>query len=122
MVTISIADGNLVVDVQGSHKFFAMKSQITVPLEHVESARHDPEYANRWWHGVKMVGSEFFNVFAAGTFWSTDGFRFWDVRHPENAIVIDLKDEKLAEIVVEVEEPFETIQLIEKALRRNGDG
>lgn len=118
MVEITVEGGNLIIDVLGSHKLFAMKSQLTVPLEHVESVRHDPDHADRFWHGVKFIGSDIPGVFAAGTFWSTDGWRFWDVRHPENAIVIDLKDDKLAEIIVEVEEPFETVRMIERAIAR----
>ena len=44
MVEISIRDDALVVDVLGSHKLFALKSQLTVPLQHAKGARH-PENA-----------------------------------------------------------------------------
>ena len=119
MVDISIADDNLVIDVLGIHKVFALRSQLTVPLSHVRSARHDAQYADRWWHGIKMMGSDMPGVFAAGTFWSSDGWRFWDVRHPDNAIVIELHDEHLAEIIVEVEDPAAMVGLINNAVRRS---
>jgi len=118
MVEISIADNTLIVDILGAHQIFALKGALRVPLSHVRSARHDPEYADRWWHGLKVVGTDIPGVFAAGTFWSSDGWRFWDVRHPENAITIELLDERLAEIIVEVEDPAAMVGLINNAVRR----
>lgn len=118
MVEIRIADDTLIVDVLGSHQIFALKGELRVPLTHVQSARHDPEHADRWWHGLKVIGTDIPGVFAAGTFWSTDGWRFWDVRHAEQAITIELQDERLAEIIVEVEDPAAAVALINDAVQR----
>jgi hypothetical protein len=118
MVEISIHDDALVVDVLGSHKLFALKSELTVPLMHVKGARHDPAHADRWWHGLKMPGTDIPGFFVAGTFWTTDGWRFWDVRHPQNAITIELNHEELAEIIVEVEDPDGLVTMINDAVRR----
>ena len=118
MVTISIHDDTLVVFVLGSHKFFALKSQLLVPLSHVRSARHDPEHAERWWHGLKLPGTDIPGFFVAGTFWTTDGWRFWDVRHAENAVTIELHDDTLAEIIVEVEDPEGAVTMINEAIKR----
>jgi hypothetical protein len=55
-------------------------------------------------------------VITAGTFYQ-DGKRvFWDVHHPEKTIVIDLRDERYNELVVEVSEPEAAVKLIQKAL------
>jgi len=118
MVTISIDDYTLVVDVLGSHQIFALKGELRVPLTHVRSARHDPEHADRWWHGLKMPGTDIPGFFVAGTFWTSDGWRFWDVRHPANAITIELHDDRLAEIIVEVEDPEGAVAMINQAIRR----
>ena len=118
MVEIRIELETLVVDILGSHQIFAMKGEVRVPLSHVKAARHDPEHADRFWHGLKMIGTDIPGVFAAGTFWSTDGWRFWDVRHAENAITIELHDERLAEIIVEVDDPSWAVELINNAVRR----
>jgi len=120
MVEVLIEDDTLVVDVLGSHQVFAFKGALRVPLSNVRSARHDPEHADRWWHGLKVIGTAIPGVFAAGTFWSSDGWRFWDVRHPENAITIELQDERLAEIIVEVEDPERDVAVINEAVRRAG--
>ena len=118
MVTISIHDDTLVVFVLGSHKFFAFKSQLLVSLSHVRSARHDPEHAERWWHGLKMPGTDIPGYFVAGTFWTTDGWRFWDVRDTANAVTIELHDEQLAEIIVEVADPAAVVAMINEAIKR----
>ncbi len=65
-----------------------------------------------------MVGTDIPGVFAAGTFWSTDGWRFWDVRHADRAITIELHDERLAEIIVEVDAPASAVTMINDAVRR----
>jgi hypothetical protein len=119
MVDIRIEDDALIVDVLGVHQIFALKGELRVPLSHVRSARHDPEHAHRFWHGLKMVGTDIPGVFAAGTFWSSEGWRFWDVRHPDNAITIELNDERLAEIIVEVEDPSAAVATINEAVRRS---
>ena len=118
MVEISIEEDTLVIDALGSHNFFALKSQLRVPLTHVRSARHDPEHAERWWHGLKLPGTDIPGFFVAGTFWTSDGWRFWDVRHAENAVTIELHDERLAEIIVEVEDPEGVVAMINTTVRR----
>ncbi len=120
MVEIFIEDDTLVVDVLGSHQVFAFRGALRVPLSHVQSARHDVEHADRWWHGLKVIGTDIPGVFAAGTFWSSDGWRFWDVRNPESAITIELQDERFAEIIVEVEDPERVVAVINEAVRRAG--
>ncbi len=118
MVKLSIKDDTLVVFVLGSHKFFALKTQLLVSLSHVRSIRHDPGHAERWWHGIKMPGTDIPGFFVAGTFWTSDGWRFWDVRHPANAVTIELHDEQLAEIIVEVEDPEAAVAMVNEAIKR----
>jgi len=40
---------------------------------------------------------------------------FWDVHHPEKTIVIDLRDERYNELVVEVDDPEAAVRLIQNA-------
>jgi hypothetical protein len=37
---------------------------------------------------------------------------FWDVRHPENAVVVDLDHEDYDALIIEVEDPEATIDLL----------
>ena len=55
---------------------------------------------------------------AAGTF-HLDGEKvFWDVRDAAKAIVVELADERYARLVIQVEDPRATVDLIEQSVRR----
>ena len=63
-----------------------------------------------------MPGTNLPGIITAGTFY-LDGKRvFWDIRHLEKTIVIDLHDEQYNELVVEVNDPDAAVQLIQNAL------
>ena len=116
MVDLSIAAGVLTMHVRGADKLWAFKGSLEIPLAHVASARADPEVAHGWWHGLRMLGTELPGVITAGTF-HHDGKRvFWDVHNPDNTIVIELRDERYGELVVEVADPQAAVRLIQEAL------
>src|SRR5580704_10125930 len=118
MVEISIQDGSLVCEVEGAHKFWACKSRLTIPLEHVQGATVRSEETQSWWHGWKMIGTDLPGVFAAGVFKLNGKWVVWDVRNPENAIEIDLSDDAYSSLLVEVENPEATVALIQSAMRK----
>jgi hypothetical protein len=116
LVEVSLAEGKLMLHVRGSDKLWALKSTLEIPLVHIATVRVDPERARGWYHGIKMPGTNVPGVITAGTFYQ-DGKRvFWDVRHPEKTIVIDLHDERYNELIVEVDDPEEVVKLIQTAL------
>ena len=116
MVDLSIAEGKLVLHVQGADKIWALKSSLEIPLVHIAGVRADPEVARGWYHGIRMPGTNVPGVIMAGTFYQ-DGKRvFWDVHHPEKTIVIELHDERYNELVVEVDDPDGAMRLIQNAL------
>ena len=111
MVTISIAGDNLMVVVNGIGKVLALRSELTVPLKHVVSAKADPQAASLP-KGLKGPGTRVPGLIYAGTFHRDGEKVFWDVRNSGNAIVIDLKDEDFKQLVVEVKDPKESVELI----------
>jgi hypothetical protein len=65
-----------------------------------------------------MPGTNIPGVITAGTFYQ-DGKRvFWDVHNPDNTIVIELEDERYAELIVEVVNPNAAVELIKTAFQR----
>ncbi len=55
-------------------------------------------------------------MLTAGTF-SQDGKRvFWDVHNPENAVVIELNDERYNELIVEVADPKAAVEVVKAGL------
>lgn len=112
MVDLSISAGNLVLQIRGADKLWALKSSLEIPLQHVAGIRVDHEVARGWWHGWKMAGTNLPGVITAGTF-HQDGKRvFWDVHDPENTVVIDLHDERYNQLIVEVADPGAAVALI----------
>jgi len=63
-----------------------------------------------------MPGTTFPGVITAGTFYQHGKRVFWDVHNPERTIVIDLKDERYNELIVEVEDPNFAVDLVKAAL------
>lgn len=112
MVDLSIEEGKLHLRVEGSDKLWAFKSSLEIPLEHIVGIRTDPEEARGWWHGVRMAGTNFPGVITAGTFIQHGNWVFWDVRNPENAVVISLRDERYEALVIEVEDPEAAVRLV----------
>lgn len=117
MATISIDDDDLIVDVQGLDKLWALKSRLTIPLTNVRGATADPSITSepKGWRGP---GTHLPGVVVAGTF-HQDGQRvFWDVHDKGKAVVIELNDDTYQRLVIEVDDPHATVDLIERAVTR----
>lgn len=122
MVKLSIAARTLHVEMQGHHRFWALRSKLSVPLADIREVRHDPARARRFWKGLKAPGTDIPGVYTAGTFYQGDWRPdFWSVRRPENAIVIRCARESAwDEIIVEVEDPAKEVERLRKALATKG--
>ncbi|MFE7113493.1 hypothetical protein ACFU98_45565 [Streptomyces sp. NPDC057575] len=115
MAHISIDDGNLIVEIDGLDKLWALKSRLTIPLAHVRGATADPGIIKEP-KGLRSPGTHVPGVVTAGTF-HVDGERvFWDVHDPAKAVVIQLADERYARLVIQVSDPRATVALVEDAL------
>ena len=55
-------------------------------------------------------------MITAGTFYQEGERVFWDVHDPEKSVVIRLRDERYARLVIEVEDPSATAAAIQKAI------
>lgn len=116
MVDLSISDGNLLLNVRGADKLWAFKSSLEIPLQHVAGIRADASIAKGWWHGWRVPGTSIPRVITAGTFYQ-DGKRvFWDVHNPANTVVIELRDERYNQLIVEVADPNAALALIQTVL------
>ena len=115
MARVAVAGDDLIVEVEGMDKLWALKSRLTVPLANVRGATADPGIV-REAKGVRAPGTHVPGVVVAGSFY-TEGERvFLDVRDGDKAIVIELGDEKYARLVIEVDDPQGTVDMIEKAV------
>lgn len=85
MTKVDISGDEVVVHVQGWDKLFAFKSELRIPLTHIEEvARADAEV--RVWKGWRAPGTSV-PGFSAGTFYANDGPAFWDVSGAGNKAI-----------------------------------
>ena len=118
MVTIDLLDDILHLHVQGADKVWALKSELSIPLRHVVTARADSEIVHRWRGMLKAPGTAIPGVIRAGTFYYDNKRVFWDIHHPDKALVIKLHDETYNELVVEVFDPDTAAQFIVDAVTK----
>jgi hypothetical protein len=64
--------------------------------------------------GLRAPGTAIPRLLYAGTFYRDDEKVFWDVHDAAKAIVIELIEEDFKRLVVEVGNPAQAVELIEK--------
>lgn len=111
MVQVTRDGDKILFDVEGLHRLWALRSRLEIPRLHIRGARRDAS-AVRAWKGWRAPGTSVPGLITAGTF-HLDGKRiFWDVSNPDNAVVVELEDEKYNELIVEVEDPDAVVSLL----------
>jgi hypothetical protein len=118
MVEIKIEGDKAAFEIEGWDKLWSLRSRLEIPLDHIKGAYIDPQPAMGWFQGLKVAGTDFPNVFRAGTFYQDGGFVFWDVHHPENTIVVELDHERFQKLVIEVADPVTAANKIQTAISR----
>jgi len=113
---VELAEDTLSIHVLGMDRLWALRSHLEIPLSHVAGAEADPELARSWWQGIRSGGTHVPGVITAGTFHQEGERVFWDVHDPEKAIVIRLRDERYARLIIEVEDPLSTVAAIREAI------
>ncbi|GAA5016455.1 hypothetical protein [Kitasatospora paranensis] len=119
MARLSVADGTLIVEVEGLDKLWALRSRLEIPLANVRGATADPGIVHES-KGLRLGGTSLPGVITAGTFRSAGEWVFWDVHNPAGAIVIQLADERYSRLVIEVADPRAAVALVEEAMRAAG--
>jgi hypothetical protein len=116
LTLVNVSDGKFVLEVEGWDKLWSLKSHLSIPIKHVVRVYADSTIAEPWWKGLRIAGTHVPGVIAAGTFYHHGDWVFWDVHHPENVVVIDLRDERYAKLIIEVQDPADTVARLEAAL------
>lgn len=118
MINITVNKEQLTLEVHGIDALWTLNSQLQIPLTHVMGVALDPVLAAQppQEHSSPIHPPHVAAVGTVGTFLQKGRRVFWDVRDPDKAIIIDLKDEEYAQLVVEVEDPRTVMAQIEDAL------
>jgi hypothetical protein len=118
MVSITIDGDQVVLEVHGLDKLWALRSRLQLPLIHIVSAEVNAEQVGRWWHGFKVLGTDVPGLLGAGTFYYHRELVFWDVHDPANAIILSLDHERYRKLIVEVADPADAVERLQAALAR----
>ncbi|MBF6480530.1 hypothetical protein, partial [Nocardia cyriacigeorgica] len=96
-------------------KLWALKSRLEIPLANVRGATVDPGVVKES-KGIRAPGTYLPGVITAGTFYTGGERVFWDVRDASRAVVIELRDERYARLIIQVDDPRATVDLIDQAI------
>jgi hypothetical protein len=116
MVTVTVQGDRVRFEIEGWDKLWALRSHLEIPLEHIIAVRADPEPARGWWHGLRLPGTQIPGLLTAGSFYQSEGFVFFDVHDPERTVVLDLDHEHYKRLVIEVDDPTETVRAMRAAM------
>ncbi|WP_031509382.1 hypothetical protein [Streptomyces megasporus] len=116
MARVTVTDDTLTVEMEGLDKLWAFKGRLRIPLANVRGAARDPGIVHEY-KGIRAPGTHIPGVIVAGTYHRGGERVFWDVKNPDKAVVIELADERYARLVVEVDDPRATVDLIRRAGR-----
>lgn len=116
MVTITVDGDRAIFDVRGLDKLWSFRSRLEIPLAHIVAVEANVDQVGRWWHGVKLLGTDVPGLLGAGTFRYDGELVFWDVHNPANAIILSLDHERYKKLIVEVEDPAAAISHLRSAI------
>lgn len=132
MAEVTIADNHLQVRFTGMRALACLQRSLTFPLSAIRGATHDPDVPTSWpgvtrasqWPGRKVLGTDVYGHYLGGTFRQDGRTVFWDVADPAQAVVITLRKERFAQLILEVNQPHKVVSMIEQAIHhdrgRNG--
>ena len=101
----------------GWHTLWAFKDQLIIPSANILKVYHAPDTKLGWWMGWRIPGTHLPGIIVAGTYYRNKKKSFWDVVNTENTIVLELNNFRYNEIHVEVENPAETIRLVQEQMK-----
>ena len=112
---IDIENGDLVFRLTGVDKVLALKSELKVPLKHVQSVTTEKADWNCF-NMLKVVGSRIPGVVADGRFVSKEGLLFYEMHDPDKCVTVELENERYRKIIFEVDDKEATANMIRQAL------
>ena len=117
MAEVELTEDALLIHVRGLDRIFALKSRLAIPLSHVLGAKADPDLRHpNPLKSLRFTATQIPWVVTAGTFYQDGERMFWDVHDPEKVVVIQLKDERYARLVIGVDDPSATVAAIQDAI------
>jgi hypothetical protein len=108
-VTLEIDNANLVVRLDGWHRWAALKREVRAPLAAITSASvsHD---ASKFKRGYRWPGSYVLGKIYGGTWKSKGATDFWMVDNPKQVLVIDFAGQPYDRWLLTVDYPEDWVR------------
>ena len=116
MVSIRIESDNILIKLKGYHRIWAFRKQITLEIGRIKSVQIADKSLQP--DGIRFPGTYIPKVLIAGTYVWSKRREFWDTTLRGKAIEISLAGGRYSKVVVDVENPSETVEMIENAIRK----
>ncbi len=117
MVNVTVQGDRVVFEVEGLDKLWSLRSRLEIPAAHIAGVEANADQVGRWWHGLKLMGTDVPGLFAAGTFYFHGELVFWDVRDPASTVIVSLEHERYKKLIIQVANPASTINQLRAAQR-----
>jgi hypothetical protein len=111
MVQITKNQNEFVFEIKGIHRIWAFENEIKILKENIVNV-YKKEDKKSFWIGWRAPGTSFPWLITSGTFIKNGERNFWDVCKSKNAIVVELKNSSFNKLIIEVENPTESINLL----------
>lgn len=115
-VHLSINESNLFIAIKGMDTFSTCKNKLNIPLKHIVAVKHYQGEYNTCFKGVRIPGINMPGFGSAETFYQQGDKIFWGVKNCEKSIMIELRNNSFAKIIVEVDNPDESIKNIQSSI------
>jgi hypothetical protein len=117
MARVEVIHTTGIVEVKGLVRRWALKYRLQIPLSHITGVTIDSAIVRRGWKDARIPGTDAPGLIQVGTYYMQGDWVFWDVRSADRALVISLRDERYAMLVLEVADPERTAEAIASARR-----
>jgi hypothetical protein len=114
MAQVHIDGADLVVEQSALDKLVSLRSTMRFPLGQVVGVTADPGVGAEP-KGIRAPGTHLPGLLTAGTFHREGSTVFWNIRRGTHAIVITLRDADFDQLVIDVDDPQGTVDLINAA-------
>ena len=115
MSVVHVTADHLTVELTGLRRLWALKRRITVPLAHVRGATVDAGAFDEP-KGLRAPGLHLPGVASMGSFRRDGEWTFWEARPSDRLVVIELRDERYARLVLEVDDPRGVVDRVNQAV------
>jgi hypothetical protein len=120
---IKIEKGKVIFELKGVDKVLAVKSRLTVPIEHIKSVSTKKADWGFLRFQLRMGGTGIPLLVKNGRYWDRRrGWLFYVMRHPKRCVTVGLKNERYKKIIFEVEDKEKTAKKLLAYLSKSGYG